>query len=105
MKFTSYNFGGSYYEATVKNTVKGIEISDLESKKSAHIPSRPYQVIEEFLSPLKPPYSKIDVCTREGKRELKKHLIEDIEKLEQEIALKKVAIQMCKRKNVYFKEL
>ena len=105
MEFTSYNFGGSFYSATVKNTIKGIEISNLKSRQNAHIPSRPYQIIEELLSPMKPPYSKIDVSTKEGKKELKGHCLDKIEKLKLEIKEYEMAAKMCTRNLAYFKEL
>lgn len=104
MKFTSYNFGGSYFEANIKNAIKGIEISNLKSHRNAHIPRRPEQVIEAFLSPLKRPYSKIDVSTKDGKKELRGQFLEHIEKLKEEIKQYEMAAKMCTRNLAYFKE-
>lgn len=104
MKFTysilSNNFGNQV-SANVKNTIKGIELSEVKTKwghKNA------YLIISKLLLAFVRPYSTIKTDTKEGRKELEQQLKQRVKDLEEEIKRTKLAIQMCKRKNAYFKE-
>jgi len=102
MKLKSYRFLNDFYTVEVKNTKKGIEISDIvEHGRSA--PRRAHEITDSLLCSMKEPYSKIDLSTKEGKAELKENLDERIIRLEEKIERLKMGKKMLSRKVAYFK--
>lgn len=103
-----YDFLNIGFSANVENKADGIEISDVQETKGTSQGLYKYESAESILNhlliPFVKPYSKIIPSTREGKQALKEQLFQDVEKLEQEIAKKKMAIKMCQRNKVYFKK-
>lgn len=103
MKFTysidPKNFGDQV-SANVKNTVKGIELSEVKTKWSH---KSGYNVVSELLLAFVEPYSTVKTDTKEGRKELEQQLKQKVKDLEEEVKRTKLAIQMCRRKNAYFK--
>lgn len=107
IKFSHRLMGFGGYDVDVKNTAKGIELSNITpipyGNDKPNI--RPSEVVIDLLQDFKRPYS--DIRLREGvdgKKQLAITIKEDIAELESQIEIKKLALKMCKRKNVFFKE-
>ncbi len=98
--FEGYNFAGSYWCCEIKNTVKGIEISNIQDK-GCYPPRRADDIISGILQPLKPPYSKIDTSSIEGRKQLAKELDSQIKEMEDEIKHLKLARIICSRKKSF----
>ena len=102
MKFKYNALGFSGYTAEIKNTKKGIEISEVSPDHG----KRAEGVLIDMLSMFKPPYS--DYAIRGGNKAGIKLLKADIEaqikELESGIERLKLASKMCSRKTIYFKD-
>ena len=99
-RFEGYNFAGSYWCCDIKNTVKGVEISNIQDKGCCP-PRRADDIISGILSPLKPPYSKIDTSSLKGRKELAEELDIQIKQMEDEIKHLKLAKLICTRKKSF----
>jgi enoyl reductase-like protein len=105
MKTTlKYDLSGYGFSVDVENKKDGIELSNLQGKRWNYERERADTIINMVLSDFKQPYSKIDVSTQKGKKELQETIKEDIAILEQTLLEKKLALKMCQRKKVYFKK-
>jgi hypothetical protein len=88
----------TFLSADVRNTVKGIELSNVENKGFY---SSPMDINDSLLRQFKDPYCKIDTNTVKGKKELKNELLQKIEELKLEVLKMELAVKMCTRKTVY----
>ena len=102
MKFRSYVLMNDYYTCEVKNTKKGIEISGIK-ELGRETPRHADDIRNELLSVFKSPYSHIKTSTKEGRKALSVELKEQIELKLLEVEQLKIAVQMCRKNNVYFK--
>ena len=92
--------GFGHYTVEVKNTTKGIELSNIEEHGRSPLLNRADQIRNDLLIPFVRPYSKFTVHEKEGRKLLEKQLIEDIAAYESEIKKMKLAIQMCRKNKV-----
>ena len=101
---SSFNHGFGSYKADFQNTKKGIEISNIVDQRKHKSQIKPNDIMLDVLSPFIRPYSGVDLRGVLGKKALSVTLAEDIKAQDEKLEKMKLALWMCKRKNVFFKE-
>jgi adenine-specific DNA methylase len=87
------------YSATLKNTIKGIEVSKVGKTKYCSD-----EVVNDMLSMYKLPYSNYSVRDYDGRKKIKKDVDEQIKKMELDLNRLKFISKICSRKKSYFKD-